>query len=89
MSKKTWGDITIEVLKRNNCDGVMWGDTNLLDEIAREYCKQTGRCKVSHMHPLDRHIQILNRLEKDKRFVKNHYNLGRSVRGFNLKEKKI
>ncbi|MHA1285809.1 MAG: hypothetical protein ACTSPB_00270 [Candidatus Thorarchaeota archaeon] len=88
-----WGDVVIEMMRQEGVEHVGYDTYGLLDEIAHRYCELTGRCKVYKMHPLDRHIAVLNRLEKDDRFVKSLFRCtdGRSerlVRSFRLKENK-
>ena len=90
---KNFGDIAIEVMKKEECDSIGYENFGLLDDIADEYRLQTGRTKLYDMHPLDRHIAVLNRLEKDKRFEKQLMTCtdGRSerlVRIFYFKETK-
>lgn len=64
--RKTIANITVEVLKETDNLGIMYGDTVLLDMIAKR-CTHTNLMKK---HPLVRHSRILNALEKDDRFEK-------------------
>lgn len=96
MTRKTIADITIEVLKETDNQGIMWGDAFLLDMIAERCDAQlhtTLRTKKdgTHVHPLNRHNRILNALDKDPRFEKMYFH-ARGMRGnqwwrsFKLKE---
>ena len=63
---KTIAEHMKDVLIKNDCDSVMWGDCHNLDECANE-CKHTNLMKL---HPLTRHQRIFNALEKSKLFKK-------------------
>ena len=47
-------------------DLIAWGDCYTLDEIA----ERSGFDALHPLHPLDRHIRILNALDRDPRFEK-------------------
>lgn len=78
MKKPTIADTVIEVLKDNDCNGIMWGDCFLLDEVADRLRKTHN---LMNLHPLTRHVRILNALEKDKRFKKHLVDLSGAYRG--------
>jgi hypothetical protein len=64
--KKTIAQHAKEYLVENGHNGVMWGDTWLLDAIA-DRCIHTN---LTILHPLNRHTRILNALEKSSLFEK-------------------
>lgn len=74
MKKKTVADLVIEMMKKENLTRVCWDMYEFLDEVADEAKKQ-GISNIYDKHPLDRHILILNRLERDKRFTKYLYKI--------------
>lgn len=65
---KTISDNMVDVLNDYECDGVMYGDCGLLDFCANR-CKHTTLMKK---HPLDRHVQIFNALDKSHKFKKTY-----------------
>lgn len=62
------GDVALQVLKEENFPHVAYGELTILDEIA-------GRIGImqSISHPLNRHMYILNALDRDKRFEKGKF----------------
>lgn len=85
--KKTVGTIAVEVLKETQQEAVCWGDSGLLDMIAR----RAEHTNLMNLHPIERHARILNYLEKEPRLEKRFYRVrlaGRSalVRYFRLRE---
>lgn len=81
-NKKTIDKIAYEYLVKNNFDAIGYGDTYNLDEIAH-LCKHTT---LNELHPLDRHIRLLNYLEKSPLFIKRYYRLHRLNRVFYIKK---
>jgi len=67
--RKTIADITVEVLRETDNQGIMYGDSVLLDMIAN----RATHTNLMKQHPLVRHSRILNALEKDKRFGKYYF----------------
>lgn len=85
--RKTIADITVEVLHETDNPSIMYGDTVLLDMIAKR-CTHTN---LMSKHPLVRHSRILNALDKDSRFEKYYferrgYRGNKYWRSFKLKE---
>jgi len=94
MTRKTIADIVVEVLKETDNGGIMWGDSVLLDMVARR-CEHTTLMRKkdgSYTHPLNRHNRILDALDKDSRFEKLYFH-ARGMRGNqywrNFKLKKV
>lgn len=79
---KTVAQIAKEVLIETKNDMVGWGDCSLLDEIASR-CTHT---KLMQMHPLERHIALLNRLEGSSLFKKWKY---KTVYGYGNRERYV
>ena len=65
--EKTIAQITKEYLLETENDSIGFGDTRLLDEIARRATHTT----LMKKHPLDRHIAILNALDRSVLFRKS------------------
>lgn len=70
MSHKTLvGDIALKVLAKIDSNHVMWGDCDVLDNIAR-----LADPKKLDLHPMRRWQYVLNALERDERFEKRMVN---------------
>ena len=73
---KTIADYVVDVLQETDNPGIMFGDCGLLDMVAKR-CTHTT---LMDAHPLDRHIRILNALDKDARFEKFYVKIN-GIRG--------
>lgn len=71
MKKQTIAEHMRDVLIDNECNSVMWGDCRLLDECADRATHTT----LMEAHPLDRHIRVLNSLERSNLFEKFYIKL--------------
>lgn len=67
--RKTIAEHMRDVLLENECDGVMFGDTRLLDQCAQR-CTHTN---LMDKHPMLRHTRILTACENSELFVKRYY----------------
>ncbi len=70
--KKTIANVTAECLRRLNLDSIAWGDVGVMDGIIW-VLYDLGISKIRKQHPLDRHISLLNRLERSPLFEKYYY----------------
>ena len=65
--RKTIAQIAKEHLIETGNDSVGYGDCHLLDAIAKKATHTT----LMKKHPLDRHIAVLNALDRSKLFKKS------------------
>lgn len=81
---KTITEHMLDILAENGRNGIMWGDTDLLD-----YCaERSTHTNLMTKHPLDRHPAILTACERSGFFKKYYINLGgqhKRVRSLMLK----
>lgn len=63
---KTIAENMIDILRKNECKAVMFGDVHLLDEAA-DRCTHTNLMKL---HPMERHRRMLTACERSGLFVK-------------------
>jgi len=77
---KSVAQITKEVMLKYDEDCICLGSIGILDEVA----KVATHTKLNSMHPLDRHIRIMNYLETSKSFEKKYIRLQRLNRLFCL-----
>lgn len=72
--RETVAQVTKEYLIEKGEHAIAWDMYGALDDIA-ERCFDLGISKILKMHPLDRHITLLNRLEGSKLFTKGLYRI--------------
>lgn len=68
MKHKTVAEIAIDVMRERNLSVISWGFCDELDEIG-ERAKHTTLFS-NETHPIDRHIRVLNCLDKSNKFNK-------------------
>ena len=79
MKKQTIAEVAAEYLRENGLNGVMWGDTWSIHEIA----KRAG--KNYEGHPSRTWNAILSALDRSPLFEKKYVRLDRLVRYYALK----
>ena len=68
---KTIADHMVDVVNEYDTGGVMYGDCSLLDFCA-ERCTHTT---LMDAHPMNRHIRILNAVDRSDKFIKSYISL--------------
>ena len=77
LSKPVW-QIALEVMEREGETYLSRSNFGVLDTIGR----LATHTRLPALHPLDRHIAVLNALEKSGRFTKSYVRLDRRSRLF-------